>query len=131
MQDVDGGFYFLVYFKNHQYENNVLPNHSDPQIVFPKTTSITTAAVTTLTKTSSSPLMKTQFPTETTTYLRKTQLGWTFLMDAIAKYGKLGAYQKITHYGNEWGHDDELAWATTALYAATNNAQYQQKLFEF
>ncbi|HEV8543027.1 MAG TPA: glycoside hydrolase family 9 protein, partial [Verrucomicrobiae bacterium] len=131
MQDADGGFYFLVYPKDRRYENNVLPDHGDPQVVFPKTTSVTAAAVAALAEAGSSPLMKAQFPTEAANYLRKAQLGWTFLMNAIAKYGKLGAYQKITHYGNEWGHDDELAWAAAALYAATGDAQYQSKLFEF
>ncbi|MGV3772885.1 MAG: glycoside hydrolase family 9 protein, partial [Verrucomicrobiales bacterium] len=45
MQDADGGFYFLVYPRNRRYEDNVLPDHGDTQIVFPKTTAATAAAV--------------------------------------------------------------------------------------
>src|SRR5450755_4007723 len=45
MQDSDGGFYFLVYPRDRKYEDNVLPDHGDPQIVFPKTTAATAAAV--------------------------------------------------------------------------------------
>jgi hypothetical protein len=131
MQDADGGFYFLVYPKNRQYENNVLPEDGDSQVVWPKTTSVTAAAVAALAEAGSSPLMKAQFPVESAKYLKEARLGWDFLMKAIAKYGKQGAYQKITHYGNEFGHDDELAWAAAALYAATGEAQFQTKLFEF
>jgi hypothetical protein len=131
MQDDDGGFYFLVYPKNRRYENNVLPENGDSQVVWPKTTAVTAAAVGALAEAGSSPLMKAQFPAEAANYLAKARLGWTFLMNAIAKYGKVGSYQKITHYGNEFMHDDELAWAAAALYAATGDAQYQSKLFEF
>src|SRR6185436_21011395 len=45
MQDADGGFYFLVYPRDRRYEDNVTPDHGDPQVVFPKTTSVTAAAV--------------------------------------------------------------------------------------
>jgi hypothetical protein len=131
MQDADGGFYFLVYPKNRRYENNVLPENGDPQVVWPKTTAVTAAAVGALAEAGSSPLMKQQFPEAARNYLGRAQLGWSFLLNAIAKYGKDGSYQKITHYGNEFMHDDELAWAAAALYAATGDEQYQRKLFEF
>ncbi len=52
----------------------------------------------------------------------KAKAGWTFLTNAIAKYGKAGAYQKITHYGDDFTHDDELAWAATAMFVATGDA---------
>ena len=45
MQDEDGGFWFLVYPKNRPYEGDVLPSAGDPQVVFPKNTSATAAAV--------------------------------------------------------------------------------------
>jgi len=45
MQDADGGFYFLVYPKDREYESNVLPENGDPQVVWPKSTSVTAAAV--------------------------------------------------------------------------------------
>lgn len=131
LQDTDGGFYFLVYPKEQRYENRVLPENGAPQVVWPKTTAVTAAAVAALAEAGSSPLMKAQFPAEAAIYLQKAQLGWTFLMNAIATHGKNGSYQKITHYGHEFMHDDELAWAAAAMYAATGDAQYQQKLFEF
>jgi hypothetical protein len=131
LQDSDGGFYFLVYPKDQRYENRVLPENGAPQVVWPKTTAVTAAAVAALAEAGSSPLMKAQFPAEAANYMQKAQLGWTFLMNAISRHGRDGAYQKITHYGHTFMHDDELAWAAAAMFAATGDNQYQQKLFEF
>lgn len=131
LQDTDGGFYFLVYPKDQRYENRVLPQNGLPQVVWPKTTAVTAAAVGALAEAGSSPLMKAQFPAEAAMYLQKAQLGWTFLMNAIATHGKDGSYQKATHYGHEFMHDDELAWAAAAMFAATGDAQYHAKLMEY
>jgi hypothetical protein len=131
MQDADGGFYFLVYPKNRKYEDDVLPDKGDPQVVFPKTTSVTAAAVGALAEIGSSPLFKQQFPKESALYLEKAKRGWDFLQRAIAKHGKAGAYQKITHYGNEFRHDDELAWAASAMFAATGDQVYHNQLKEW
>ncbi|HUS36341.1 MAG TPA: glycoside hydrolase family 9 protein [Verrucomicrobiae bacterium] len=131
MQDADGGFYFLVYPKTREYENDVTPDNGDTQVVWPKTTSVTAAATAALAEIGSSPRFKQQFPTEAAAYLAKAQLGWTFLMNAIARNGKDGSYQKITHYGHEFMHDDELAWAASAMFAATGNPAYQAKLKEW
>jgi hypothetical protein len=131
MQDADGGFYFLVYPRDRQYENDVLPDHGDPQVVWPKTTSVTAAAVAALAEAGSSPLFKQQFPETAALYLAKARLGWTFLTNAIARFGKDGAYQKITHYGNEFMHDDELAWAAAAMFVATGDQMYHAKLKEW
>ena len=60
--------------------------------------------------------------------MAKAKLGWAFLMNAIAAHGKNGAYQKITHYGNEFMHDDELAWAAAALFVATGEQSYFNQL---
>ena len=128
MQDSDGGFYFLVYPRDRAYEDNVLPEQGDPQVVFPKNTSATAAAVAALAEIASSPLFRQQFPTESSNYLAKAFLGWAFLTNAIATHGKDGAYQKITHYGNEFMHDDELAWAAAALFAATGEPAFQSQL---
>ena len=128
MQDSDGGFYFLVYPRDRAYEDNVLPDQGDPQVVFPKTTAATAAAVAALAEIGSSPLFRPQFPNESSDYLAKALLGWNFLTNAIAKHGKDGAYQKITHYGNEFMHDDELAWAAAALYGATGEPAFQAQL---
>src|SRR5687767_11138496 len=119
MQDTDGGFYFLVYPKTREYENDVTPDHGDTQVVWPKTTAVTAAATAALAEIASSPRFKQQFPVEAAEYMAKAHLGWTFLMKAIADHGKDGSYQKITHYGDEFIHDDELAWAAAAMFAAT------------
>lgn len=131
MQDADGGFYFLVYPRERRYENNVTPDEGDPQIVWPKTTSVTAAAVAALAQCASSPTFKRQFPAEAKAYLEKARKGWKFLDQAIAKFGKDGAYQKITHYGDEFMHDDELAWAACELYLATGEKSYDAKLAEW
>src|SRR6185436_16196667 len=87
MQDDDGGFYFLVYPQKRRYENNVLPDHGDPQLVWPKTTAVTAAAVGALAQTASSPLFKKEFPDAARLYLDKAKKGWVFLEKAIAKNG--------------------------------------------
>jgi hypothetical protein len=131
MQDADGGFYFLVYPLNREYESNVLPENGDSQVVWPKTTSVTAAAVAALAEAGSSPTMIKYYPQAAAKYMQEAQLGWQFLMNAIAKYGLAGSYQKITFYGDDWTHSDELAWAASAMYAATGNAQYQAQLFQW
>ena len=128
MQDQDGGFYFLVYPRTRRYENDVLPDHGDAQIVWPKNTAATAAAVAALAQISSSPLFQKQFPQAATRYRDKALLGWQFLSAALAKYGHDGAYQKLTHYGDDFMHDDELAWAACELFLATGEDAYQQKL---
>jgi hypothetical protein len=131
MQDADGGFYFLVYPKNREYESNSLPENGDSQVVWPKTTSVTAASVAALAEAGSSPAMKKYYPQAAAQYLQKAQLGWQFLINAIAKYGKAGAYQKVTFYSDDWTHDDELAWAAAALFVATGDTQYQTQLFQW
>jgi len=131
MQDADGGFYFLVYPRDREYEQDVLPDHGDPQIVFPKNTAVTAAAVAALAQCASSPTFKRQFPEAAALYLQRARKGWAFLDRAIARYGKDGAYQKITHYGDEFMHDDELAWAACELYLATGEQAYHQKLLDW
>jgi hypothetical protein len=131
MQDTDGGFYFLVYPLDREYEIDVLPDHGDPQVVYPKTTSVTAAAVAALAQCASSPRFKQQFPEAAALYLDKAKKGWAFLERAIAKYGKDGAYQKITHYGDDSMHNDELAWAACELFLATGDKAYHDKVLEW
>ena len=128
MQDTDGGFYFLVYPREREYEWGVLPDHGDAQVVWPKTTAVTASSVAALAQAGSSPLFKRYYPEIAARYLQQAELGWKFLTNAIAKYGKDGSYQKITHYGNEYMHDDELAWAAAAMFTATGNEAYHQAL---
>jgi hypothetical protein len=131
MQDGDGGFYFLVYPREREYENDVLPDHGDPQIVYPKTTAATAAAVAALAQCASSPKFKQQFPDAAAKYLEKAKSGWAFLERAIAKYGKNGAYQKITHYGDDSMHNDELAWAACEMFLATGDKKFDDKVVEW
>jgi hypothetical protein len=128
MQDADGGFYFLVYPREREYEIDVLPDHGDPQIVYPKTTAATAAAVAALAQCASSPKFKQQFPEAAALYLEKAKKGWAFLEHALAKYGKDGAYQKITHYGDDSTDHDELAWAACELFLATGDKAFDDKL---
>ena len=128
LQDDDGGFYFLVYPRDRRYEDNVLPDAGDPQIVWPKNTAATAAAVAALAQASSSPRFKKQFPEAAAAYLAKAKKGWAFLDRAIAKFGNEGAYQKITHYGDDFMHDDEVAWAACELFLATGDESYHKQL---
>ncbi len=131
LQDTDGGFYFLVYPRDREYESNVTPDHGDPQVVWPKNTSATAAAVAALAQCASSPGFRRAYPDAAAGYLRQAKLGWQFLMDAIATHGKAGAYQKITFYGDHYTHDDELAWAACELFLATGDPQFQRTLFNW
>lgn len=128
MQDADGGFYFLVYPRDRAYESDVLPDRGDPQVVFPKTTSVTAAATAALAQCAGSPAFKAQFPDAAADYLGKARKGWKFLEQALARFGKDGSYQKITHYGDEFLHDDEIAWAACELYLATGELQYHPEV---
>jgi hypothetical protein len=131
LQDSDGGFYFLVYPRDREYESNVMPDHGDPQVVWPKNTSATAAAVAALAQCSSSPAFRRAYPEAAARYLAQAKLGWQFLMVAIAKYGKAGAYQKLTFYGDHYTHDDELAWAACELFLATGDPQFQRTLLHW
>lgn len=128
MQDSDGGFYFLVYPRERAYENNVLPDKGDPQVVFPKNTAATAAAVAALAQAASSPRFKREFPAAAALYLDRAQKGWAFLQRAIAKHGRDGSYQKMTHYGDTFLHDDELAWAATEMFLATGDPAIHAQL---
>lgn len=128
MQDADGGFYFLVYPRERAYEHDVLPDKGDPQVVFPKTTAATAAATAALAQTASSRAFKKQFPEAAATYAEKANKGWQFLERAMAKFGRDGSYQKITHYGDEFMHDDELAWAATEMLLLTGDERIQKEL---
>jgi len=131
MQDSDGGFYFLVYPHHREYEGNVLPENGDPQLVWPKTSTATASSVAALAEIASSPAFKAAYPQAAAIYMQKAQLGWQFLMNGIAAHGRNGIYQKITHYGDDFGDNDELAWAAASMFAATGDPQYQAKLMEW
>ena len=62
MQDADGGFYYSVYPRDREYEADVLPENGDPQVVWPKNTACTAAAVAALAQCGSSPRFKQAYP---------------------------------------------------------------------
>jgi Glycosyl hydrolase family 9/Cellulase N-terminal ig-like domain len=129
MQDADGGFYYSVYPRDREYELDVLPENGDPQVVWPKNTATTAAAVAALAQIASSPRFKQAYPQSATNYLAKAKSGWRFLTNAIARFGFDGAYQKIQHFDDDFTHRDELSWAACELFLATGDTQYQSKLF--
>ncbi len=128
MQDEDGGFYFLVYPRGRAYELDVLPEHGDPQVVFPKTTVSTAAAVGALAQCAASPAYRAAFPEEARECLEQARRGWDFLQRAIAQHGLEGSFQAISHYGRFEGHRDELCYAAAALFAATGEKIFEEAL---
>lgn len=131
MQDSDGGFFFLVYPKERRYENDVLPDKGDTQVVWPKNTAVTASSVAALAQCASSPRFRREFPQDAERYLAAAKRGWAFIVAAVEKHGKAGAYQKITHYGDEFGHNDELAWAAAEMFAATGDAEIHKRVLEW
>lgn len=129
---VSGGFYTLVYPRDEEYESSYLPDHGDPQIVWPKTTSVTAAAVAALAEAGSSSNFCALFSPalgrhDFTNNPYLLAAGWDFLMRACdASYlwqtngtsGKDNCYQKCYYYGDDFMHNDELAWAAAAVFAA-------------
>jgi hypothetical protein len=131
MQDADGGFYYSVYPRDREYEIDVLPENGDPQVVWPKNTACTAAAVAALAQSASSPRLKQAYPQAATNYWAAALRGWQFLTNAIAVHGLDGAYQKIQGFGDDFTDRDELAWAACELFLATGDPQYKLKLFEW
>ena len=132
MQDLDGGFFFLIQPRDRSYEDNVLPDEGDPQVVFPKNTSATAAAVAALAQAGSSPTFRAAFPGAAGRYRAAARRGWRFLQRAWAAHGREGAYQKVTHYGDVFQDHDEVVWAATEMFLATGDvAAHQLVLREF
>lgn len=121
MQDADGGFYFLVYPRDRRYEQDVLPDRGDPQVVFPKNTAATAAATAALAQAGGSPRFRREFPAAAASYLEAAERGWAFLERAFAAHGRTGAYQRVSHYGDTFQDADEVAWAATEIYLATGS----------
>ena len=129
MQDADGGFYYSVYPQYREYEQNVLPENGDPQVVWPKNTATTAAAVAALAQCASSPLFRQTWPRTANAYLAAALQGWQFLTNALARHGPTGAYQHLQQFGDTFADRDELAWAACELFLATGDPQYEQQLF--
>ena len=127
-QDGDGGFYFLVYPRDRKYEWDVPPDRGDRQVVFPKNTSATAACVAALAQISASPSLRASRPREAARYLRAARAGFAFLERAWTLHGRVGAYQRITHYGAEFADRDEIAWAEAEMAVATGEPRYARLL---
>jgi hypothetical protein len=121
MQDDDGGFYTLVQPRDRAYEGDRLPQHGDPQAVFPKSTVATAAAVAALAQLGASPRFRALHPTEAEAHVAAALRGWSFLERAWERYGRAGAFQEIHHYGKLFDDADEIAWAATELFLATGS----------
>lgn len=128
LQDTDGGFAFLVYPRARRYEDNVMPEQGDLQVLWPKNTAATAAATAALAELAAAPGFADAFPQKAAQYRDQALLGWSFLTNAIQTYGKDGSYQKLTHYGDVFMHDDELCWAAAALFALTGEPEYETQL---
>lgn len=131
LQDLDGGFYFLVYPRARRYENNVMPAQGDPQVVWPKNTAATAAAAAALAQLGGAPEFRLRYPADADRFIAAATNAWNFLQAAFTQFGRDGAYQKLTHYGNDYLHDDEVAWAAAALYAATGDTRYETALMSW
>ena len=126
LQDADGGFYSIVYPENRQYEVDSLPENGDNQVVYPKTTTATAAAVAILAQAASSPAMRQYYPAAATNYLALALKGYGFLTNAFATYGQAGASQ---HMGQSYyGQEDNLSWAYCELFLATANPYFHYLL---
>jgi len=128
MQDADGGFYYMIHPRDREYEYDVLPENGDQQVVWPKNTASTAAAVAALAQCSSSPRFKLAYPQAASNYWTRAQLGWRFLTNAIANHEPGGAYQKLMHFDDAFTDQDDLAWAACELFLATGDSQYHAML---
>ncbi|MHB8418655.1 MAG: glycoside hydrolase family 9 protein [Myxococcales bacterium] len=127
MQDGDGAFSYLVYPRDRAYESDVLPSHGDPQVIWPKNSFASAAAVAALAEIGSSPLFAKQFPQAAASYLQAARNGWTFLEGALAAHPNGGEYQFI-YQDFSFLDRDVLAWAAAALFAATGDPSFQAAL---
>lgn len=124
IQDSDGGFYMLCYPTNGQYQNNLPESPENSQLMMPKSTVATAAAVGALAQAASSPTFKAAYPAAAATYLSKALAGWTFLTNAFTAHGFDDSYQYIMFQGAVFNHTDEVYYASTALYLATTNTYF-------
>lgn len=133
MFDDDGGVFHLVYPKTRAYELDAGlqdSNFGDEQAVWIKTTIATAAVAGALAELGSSPLFRQQFGSVIAdAYIAQAKKGWTFLMNAIAKYGFTGSFQQVR--GGEADHTGALCYAAASLFTATGDTQYSSKLYSW
>ena len=130
LQDDDGGFFFLVYPEDRKYEDDVAPDETDGQIVFPKNTAATAAATAALAQIGGSPRFQEYDKANASKFLRQAELGWKFLEAAWDKHTPGGAYQRVSHYGDIFMDRDEIMWAATELFLATKKRDYHDFLLD-
>jgi hypothetical protein len=141
MQDPsDGGFYALVYPANGAATEAGPPDHAKTdhiyQVVWPKNTSSTAAAIAALAECASSQAFQQAYPNDAIKYARQAKAGWWFLKNQFQQVGGsmaspdscAAAYQKLYFYGDDWCHNDEVAWAAAELYLLTGDSEYAQAL---
>lgn len=126
MQDTDGGFFFLVYPTGNSEYETWTPDRNQGQLIFPKNTACTAAAVAALAEIGSSPAFKARYPQAASSYITAAVNGWNFLNTALANPNQgagnwpySGAYQTIIpSFGGYYMHQDSLLWAAAAMFAA-------------
>lgn len=130
IQDDDGGFFWLCNPKVGRYELEESLTGSSvgvTQVLWPKTTASTAAAVGALAELGSSPRFRSEYGTVVAdSYIAAAVDGWDFLMNAIATHGLTGSFQAL--FQTVWAHDDVFAYAAASLFAATGDTAYQTKL---
>ena len=129
MQDDDGGFYFLVYPKERAYEDDVTAGSTAiRRWSGPKRRRSRPRALRPWPKPLRRRCSGGSSRRQPAAILEKARKGWAFLQNALRKYGRDGAYQKISHYGHEFLHDDELAWAAAEMFCLTGERPFQKEL---
>lgn len=131
LQDDDGAFFSVVQPRDRPYETDVLPDHGDPQVLFPKGTQATAAATAALAQLASSPVARRHAPQTAARSLEAARRGWAFLESAWQRHGRAGAYQTVHHYGTTFEDRDEVAWAATEVFLATGNAHARAVMEEY
>lgn len=128
MQDDDGGFFSMLRPRGRAYEDDVPPDPGDPQMAWPKNTASTAAAVAALAQAGSSPVARRHLPDRAEAWLQAALRGWTFLEEARRRHGARGAYQRVFHYGDFAGDQDEMVWAAMELLLATGEDRFARFL---
>jgi hypothetical protein len=126
MQDTDGAFYFLVYPTGNSEYESWTPDRNRGQLLYPKNTGVTAAAVAALAEIGSSPAFEARYPQSASQYLAAAVNGWNFLSTTLdigtGGHGQRpysGKYQTvIPSFGGVYMHQDSLLWAAAAMFAA-------------
>lgn len=120
-QDTDGGVSAVAYpFPSFPYEN-VVPGDTTNRFLFPKDVLATWAAVGAWADLAADPTFKQYYPAQASVYLTAATNGWAWATQAVANAGYTNSYRPSHFYGYEFGPEDEMIYAATALFIATSN----------